>query len=95
MSIFSTFRAIVFIIVGLFFLVSFSVYKMNVLEKAHYHALAHQAELQELGEQLAQGSDYLTDEIRRYVQFGERVHYDNFWNEVHVKIGRASCRERV
>ena len=66
MSIFSTFRAIVFIIVGLFSLVSFSVYKMNVLEKAHHHALAQQAEFQKLGEQLAQGSDYLTDEIRRY-----------------------------
>ena len=95
MSIFSTFRAIVFIIVGLFFLVSFSVYKMNVLEKAHYHALAYQAELQELGEQLAQGSDYLTDEIRRYVQFGERVHYDNFWNEVHVTRSRDKAVERL
>lgn len=95
MSIFSTFRAIVVLIVGLFFLVSFSVYKMNVLEKAHYHALAQQAELQELGEQLAQGSDYLTDEIRRYVQFGERVHYDNFWNEVHVTRSRDKAVERL
>ena len=67
MSIFSTFRNIFIIIVVLFCLVSFSVYKMNVLEKAHYHALAQQEEFQKLGEKLAQGSDYLTDEIRRYV----------------------------
>ena len=68
---------------------------MNVLEKAHYHALAQQAEFQKLGEQLAQGSDYLTDEIRRYVQFGERVHYDNFWNEVQVTRSRDKAVARL
>ena len=95
MSIFSTFRNIFIIIVVLFCLVSFSVYKMNVLEKAHYHALAQQGEFQKLGEKLAQGSDYLTDEIRRYVQFGNRIHFDNFWNEVRVTRSRDKAVERL
>ena len=95
MSIFSTFRNIFFIIVALFSLVSFSIYKMNVLEKSHYHALAQQEELQKLGEKLAQGSDYLTDEIRRYVQFGNWVHYDNLWKEVRVTRSRDKAVERL
>ena len=68
---------------------------MNVLEKSHYHALAQQEELQKLGEKLAQGSDYLTDEIRRYVQFRNWVHYDNFWKEIRVTRSRDKAVERL
>lgn len=68
---------------------------MNVLEKAQYQALTQQAELRELGEQLAQGSDYLTDEIRRHVQFGDMSHYDNFWNEVNVTRSRDKAVTRL
>lgn len=95
MSIFSTFRNIFIAIVALFSLVSFSVYKMNVLEKSYHRALAQQTELKELGAQLAQGSGYLTDEIRRYVQFGEQAHYDNFWAEVRVTRTRDKAVERL
>ena len=95
MSIFSTFRKIFFTIVFLFSLVSFSVYKINVVEKSLYLALDQQAELRLLGETLAQGSDYLTDEIRRYAQFGKQVHYDNFWNEVLVTRSRDKAVERL
>jgi PAS domain S-box-containing protein len=95
MSIFSTFRNIFIIIVVLFSLVSFSVYKMNVLEKSYRRALVQQTELRELGKRLAQGSDYLTDEIRRYVQFGEQVHYANFWAEVRVTRSRDKAVERL
>lgn len=95
MSIFSKFRSITFIIVVLFFLVSFSVYKMNMLEKAHDHALSQQEELRKLGEKMAWGSDYLTDEIRRHVQFGDMSHYENFWNEVRVNRSRDKSVERL
>ena len=95
MSIFSTFRNIFIIIVALFSLVSFSVYKMNILERAHDNALAQQEELKEIGEQLARGSDYLTSEIRRYVQFGNRIHHDNFWNEVRIIQSRDKAVERL
>lgn len=95
MPIFSTFRNIFLVIVALFSLVSFSVYKMNMLENAHHNALAQEAELKELGEKLAKSSDYLTSEIRRYVQFGNRVHHDNFWVEVRVTRGREKALERL
>ncbi len=68
---------------------------MNMLEKAHGRALSQQAELRELGEKLAWGSDYLTDEIRRHVQFGDMSHYYNFWNEVNVNRSRDKAVERL
>lgn len=46
------------------------------------------AEFKELGIALANGSDYLTDEIRRYVQFGDKVHVDNYWREVNETKSR-------
>ena len=45
-------------------------------------------EFKELGIALANGSDYLTDEVRRYVQFGDRVHFDNYWREVNETKSR-------
>ena len=51
--------------------------------------------MQKLGEKLAQGSDYLTDEIRRYVQFRNWVHYDNFWKEIRVTRSRDKAVERL
>lgn len=39
-------------------------------------------EFKQLGLDLAEASSYLTDEARKYVQFGEKVHYDNYWREV-------------
>ena len=66
-----------------------------MLEKAHGRALSQQAELRELGEKLAWGSDYLTDEIRRHVQFGDMSHYYNFWNEVNVNRSRDKAVERL
>ncbi|MBC8287687.1 MAG: HAMP domain-containing protein [Nitrospinae bacterium] len=68
---------------------------MNTFEKAHNQAVSRQEELKMLGEKLALGSDYLTDEIRRYVQFGDMSHYDNFWNEVNVHRSRDKAIERL
>lgn len=45
-------------------------------------ANARQAEFKQLGIDLANASDYLTDEARQYVQFGDKTHYDNYWREV-------------
>ncbi len=45
-------------------------------------------EFKELGIALANGSDYLTDEVRRYVQFGDKVHFDNYWREVNETKSR-------
>ncbi len=95
MSIFSTFRAILILNIVVFVFLGVSVYKMNVAEEAHFTSLENQIELRDLGQTLADGSDYLTGEIRMYVQFGERVHYDNFWNEVRVNRSRERAVERL
>ncbi len=69
-------------ILVLFIIVSLTIYKMNQAEKLRLSAIDNQMKLEALGRQLAHGSDYLTSEIRRYVQFGDKKHFDNFWKEV-------------
>src|SRR4051812_14884094 len=58
-------------------------------------AYARQAEFKQLGADLARGSDYLTDEVRKYAQFGDRTHYDNYWREVQVTRTRDRVVERL
>ena len=53
------------------------------------------SEFKELGITLANGSGYLTDEIRRYVQFGDKVHVDNYWKEVNETKSRDKAIERL
>jgi methyl-accepting chemotaxis protein len=50
-----------------------------------------QAEFKQLGDDLGNASDYLTNEARRYVQFGDKEHYDNYWREVK----ETKTRDRV
>ena len=45
-------------------------------------AKARKTEFKQLGLDLAAESDYLTNEARKYVQYGEKVHYDNYWRAV-------------
>lgn len=45
-------------------------------------AVQREAEFKQLGIDLSNASDYLTNEARRYVQFGDKVYYDNYWKEV-------------
>ena len=53
------------------------------------------SEFKELGITLANGSGYLTDEIRRYVQFGDKVYVDNYWKEVNETKSRDKAIERL
>ena len=57
------------------------------LTSGHYTALertalSRQAEFKQLGLDLANSSDRLTKEARRYVIYGEKAHFDNYWREV-------------
>jgi len=61
---------------------------MNQAEKLRLLTIKNQSKLEALGRQLARGSDYLTSEIRRYVQFGEEKHFGNFWKEVNETKSR-------
>lgn len=54
-------------------------------------AVAQQAEFKQLGIDLANASDYLTNEARRYTIFGDKVHHDNYWHEVK----QTRTRDRV
>ena len=58
-------------------------------------ALKQQHEIRLLGEQIAKGSDYLTTEVRSYVQFGNKIHYDNFWMEVEITRSRDIAVEKL
>ncbi len=40
-------------------------------------------------------SDYLTNEVRAYTQFGEKEHYDNYWKEVNETKTRDRVVERL
>ncbi len=95
MTLFSTFRTIAALIVVMFILVGIAVLKLNAGYKNEQVAIDLERELKSIGRQLAQGSDYLTDEIRRYVQFGNRTHYDNFWKEVKVTRSRDKAVEKL
>jgi len=94
-TLFSTFRTIAALIVVMFILVGIGVLKLNAGYKNEQVAIDLERELKSIGQQLAQGSDYLTDEIRRYVQFGSRIHFDNFWREVKVTRSRDKAVERL
>jgi len=58
-------------------------------------AVTKQAEFKQLGIDLANASDLLTDEARGYVQFGDKKHYDNYWREVNVTKTRDKVVERL
>ena len=53
--------------------------------------VSQQAEFRQLGVDLANASDYLTNEARRYTIFGDRAHHDNYWREVK----ETKTRDRV
>jgi methyl-accepting chemotaxis protein len=59
--------------------------------RAEARAAARQAEFRQLGQDLADASDLLTNEARRYTIFGDRRHHDAYWREVR----ETRTRDRV
>jgi len=59
-----------------------SVYSLHKSVTQEREAVKMQIEFKQLGFDLANSSDYLSNEVKAYVQFGEKVHYDNYWKEV-------------
>lgn len=76
-------------------MLGYAAYQLNLSIDRTGDALRHQAELRFLGELLAKGSDYLTAEVRSYVQFGNKLHYDNFWREVNKTRSRDRVVEKL
>ncbi|WP_276356197.1 methyl-accepting chemotaxis protein [Cohnella caldifontis] len=58
-------------------------------------AVDEQAEFKQLGIDLADASDYLTDQARRYVQYGEKVYLDNYNREVNETKTRDHVVEKL
>lgn len=54
-------------------------------------AVEMQMEAKQLGDELLDSSEYLTNELRNYVQSRDKENYDNYWREVN----EAKTRERV
>ncbi|BAU28737.1 methyl-accepting chemotaxis protein [Aneurinibacillus soli] len=68
-----------------------SVYYLDASVETMELATKRQAEFKQLGIDLATASDYLTNEARYYVQFGDKKHLDNYWKEVN----ETKTRDRV
>ena len=84
MPIRTTFKLLFGLTLILFLLNAYSLYELNLSMQTANETSEHRQELKQLGMDLAKGSDYLTNEIRSYVQFGNKYHYDNFLTEINV-----------
>lgn len=60
-----------------------SCYYMNIAVKEEENAESRRAEYKQLGENLANASDYLTSEVRYFAVTGEIQHLYNYWNEIY------------
>lgn len=54
-----------------------------------------QIELDYLGKDLQEASDYLTEQAQRHVQFGEKIYLDNYWTEVNQTKTREKVIQRL
>jgi PAS domain S-box-containing protein len=95
MSFVTIFRSAFLFLCILFSLVGYTIYQLNVSVEKKDAALRRQQELRFLGEQLAKGSDYLTASVRSYVQFRNKLDYDNFWQEVNKTRSRDIAVEKL
>jgi methyl-accepting chemotaxis protein len=77
------------IIAGIAFLVMAlllggSVYYLDRAIQEEQNAVARQAEFKQLGIDLADASDYLTDEARKFAVTSDIKHLKNYWQEIEV-----------
>ncbi len=68
---------------------------MNSCIKAADNARQNSEALRSLGEKLADASDYLTDEARRYSVTGDITHLYNYWHEVYSSKTRDGVIEEL
>lgn len=77
--------------IGLAAITGASLWLADASIESERRAVSRQAEFKQLGDDLAAGSDLLTNEARRYTIFGEKKHYDAYWREVN----QTKTRDRV
>lgn len=83
-------------VVALLFL-AFSIYCFNNVNHKIDQANEDRFELTYNANRFMNGSAYLTNEVRAYAATGQKVHYDNYWNEVNNlknrDLGVAAMKE--
>jgi len=82
-------------IIVLFVLALATLYALNESNQEREQTVARQIEFKELATELLAASDYLTDEVRKYTQFGEQEYFNNYWNEVNETKRRDKAVERL
>lgn len=68
-----------------------STYYMRSCIVAEQDAESLRTQLKALGIELADGSDYLTDEARKFVVTSEPIHMYNYWTEINITRTRDSA----
>jgi methyl-accepting chemotaxis protein len=72
-----------------------SVFFANQAIQQERTAVSRQATFKQLAINLANASDYLTNECRAYVQFGDKQYLDNYWNEILVTKTRDNVLSQL
>ncbi|MGM0843760.1 MAG: methyl-accepting chemotaxis protein [Bacillota bacterium] len=66
----------------LFILLAWSIYSLDTSLENQTEAVKIEKRSAELSVELLAASDYLTNQVRAYSQYGEMKYYDNYWEEV-------------
>jgi methyl-accepting chemotaxis protein len=93
LSTLNTIIGAVFLVTSL--LLGSSVYYVNDALTREQQAVTKQAVLKQLGIDLANASDYLTDEVRKYVVTTDPKYLENYWTEVEVTQTREKILEEL
>lgn len=74
------------LMIGIFIIITLmlitSIYVMNININAEQNAEQHRIIFKNLGITLANTSDYLTDEARKYATTQNDIHMENYWREI-------------
>ncbi len=72
-----------------------SVYFARLAIQEEHQAVARQSEFKQLGIELAQASEYLTDEARKFAVTSDMEHLQNYWHEIEVTKTRDKILSRL
>lgn len=87
------------LILGIFFLIAIllggSILYMSQSIKAEQTAEKRRTEFKQLGMNLADASDYLTDEARKYAVTKDITHLNKYWEEINITKTRDNVIDRL
>lgn len=95
MKISTLLKVTIIILASLLLLSGWSLFSLIREMEEETEALKLDKELEVLATQLQGASDYLTNEVRAYTQFGEQKYYENYWGEVNETKTRDMVVNRL